>query len=164
CERRSVGQGDRHELVGEHTRLERCLGPALALDGEGVLLGARDLVALGHYLGRLTQRNRPFLLEAGVREPPADRRIRGLGSPAAPRLARFERHIGRARHTFDATRAEDLALPPQLPAGVRSAQPMYASLTGTPTRNAERGMRNNSSHHREAGLSVPRSAFRLPRS
>src|SRR6185437_9718391 len=104
------GQGDGNELVGEDARLERRLGATLALDGEAVLLGARDLVALRDYLGRLTQRNRPFLLEPGIREPPSHRRVRGLRGPAAPRLARLEGHVGRARHVLDAARDEYVAL------------------------------------------------------
>src|SRR5947207_9169003 len=58
----------------------------------------------------------------------------------------------------------DARLPPWLPTGVRSAEQMYASLTGAPTRNAERGRRNSASDRREAGQPVPPSAFRLPRS
>src|SRR5439155_26036867 len=46
CKSGAVGEGDRHELVGEHARLERRPGAALALDGERILLLARDLVAL----------------------------------------------------------------------------------------------------------------------
>src|SRR6266568_9371262 len=55
-------------------------------------------------------------------------------------------------------------LPPCLPTGVRSAEQMYASLTGTPTRNAERGTRNRRAGFSTVGCSVPHSAFRLPRS
>src|SRR6266550_914783 len=42
----TVGEGNHQELFGEHARLERCRGATLALDGEGILLGAPDLVAL----------------------------------------------------------------------------------------------------------------------
>src|SRR5206468_12964076 len=100
----------RNELIGEHARLERRVGPALALDGEGILLGARDLVALSHHLGRLAERNRPTLLEPGIREAPSHGRVRGLGGPAAPRLARFERYVGRARHVLHAARDEHRSL------------------------------------------------------
>src|SRR2546430_9688593 len=58
----------------------------------------------------------------------------------------------------------DARLPPCLPTGVRRAAKMYTLLTGPPTRNAERGMRNSPADRREAGPPVPRSAFRLPRS
>src|SRR5436309_1407027 len=110
CKRATVGEGDRHELVREHARLERRPGAALALDGEGILLGARDLVALRDQLGRLAQRDRPVLFEPGIREPPSNGRVRGLRGLAAPRFARFEGYVGRARHVFDPARDEYVAL------------------------------------------------------
>src|SRR3989475_9612877 len=110
CKSGAVGEGDRHELVGEHARLERRPGAALALDGEGILLLARDLVALRDQLGRLAQRDRPVLFQPGIGEPPSDGRVRGLRSLAAPRFARFERYVGRARQVFDAARDEYVAL------------------------------------------------------
>src|SRR5207237_1080838 len=79
---------------------------AWALDGEGILLGVRDLVALRDQLGRLAQRDRPVLFEPGIREPPSNGRVRGLRSLAAPRFARFEGYVGRARHVFDPARDE----------------------------------------------------------
>src|SRR5256885_8106482 len=50
-------------LFRSHARLERRPGAALALDGEGILLLARDLVALRDQLGRLAQRDRPVLFQ-----------------------------------------------------------------------------------------------------
>src|SRR6266513_2583040 len=54
-ERPSIGQLDGHELVSEHALLERALGPLLALDGERILFGAADFVALRDNLGGLAE-------------------------------------------------------------------------------------------------------------
>jgi len=50
CKRRTVGRGNRHELVGEHARLERAWARCW-FDRESVLLGAGNLVALRDDLG-----------------------------------------------------------------------------------------------------------------
>src|SRR5207247_494322 len=63
------------------------LGPPLALHGKRILLGTPDLVARGHDLGRLAQRDRPFLLETGIGETPAHRRVGDCGGFAAPGVA-----------------------------------------------------------------------------
>ena len=98
------GRGlDRHDLAGERARVLRRGGAPVRLDRERVLVGARDLVALGHVLGRLAHAlGRVALRHARVDEAPADRRVGDLRRAAREAALGLELDHGRAGHRLDA--------------------------------------------------------------
>jgi hypothetical protein len=79
----------------------------VALEGERVLLLARDPVAVGEDLRPLAERHGPLVRHRGVDHPPAERRrVQGLAG-SRERLLRLEQHPRRAAHRLDATRKAD---------------------------------------------------------
>ena len=87
----------------------RCL--LMALQGELVLLLARDLVSVGEDLGALSERDRPLVGHVGVDHPPAERgRVHGLVG-ARERLVGLEHHPRRAAHRLHAAGDADLLVP-----------------------------------------------------
>src|SRR5688500_1599498 len=102
----AVAHLDADDLTVEPALGDGLRGPLLALEGKGVLVLARHVTLLGHVLGGLPERDRPFLRHLRIREPPAERRIGRLGSRAGEGLLWLEHHPRRARHALDAARDE----------------------------------------------------------
>ena len=102
---------DGYELVVEAACLGG-LGPApLRAQRECVLILACHRPALGDVLARLAHRlEREPLLEAGVREPPAERRVVERAIATRIRRVRLGRHERRARHRLDTARDEEVAV------------------------------------------------------
>ncbi len=105
-----VGEAHGHDFVIEGAVLLRARGAPLALRGEAILVGARDVVPFGDPLGRLAEGDRPVLRKLGIHEPPADGGIRDLRRGAIPGLAGLEHHVGRAGHGLHAAGDDALAL------------------------------------------------------
>ena len=102
---------DRDQLVREPPFGVGGSPASLRLQGERVLLLARDAVALGHVLARLAHRlEREHRLEPRVREAPAERRVPGRRIPARERPLRLGQHERRARHRLDPARDEQVAV------------------------------------------------------
>ena len=98
---------DRDQLVGEAPLLVGRRPALLRLERERVLVLARDSVALGHVLAGLAHRlERELLLEAGVREAPAERRVPDRPVAAREPGLRLSEDERRARHRLDTARHE----------------------------------------------------------
>ena len=90
------------DLLGEIARRHRLAGALLRAQREGVLVGARDLVLLGHVLAGLRHRVDAVLrLHQRIDEAPAERGVMDFGA-ALERLLRLAHDQRRARHRFDA--------------------------------------------------------------
>ncbi|MFK4520055.1 hypothetical protein ABIF20_007420 [Bradyrhizobium japonicum] len=109
----AAGNGDRRDFLGEITRRDRRARALLRADGEGVLVGARDLEFLGDVLAGLRHGVDAILrLQQRIDETPADGGVEDLGG-ARECFLRLAHHEGRAGHGFDAAsdRKLDLAGP-----------------------------------------------------
>src|SRR5204862_1878857 len=85
-------------------------GALLRAQREGVLVGARDLVVLGHVLAGLRHGVDAVLrLEYGIDEPPAERGVVDFAA-ALERLLRLAHDQRRPRHRFDAAGNRKLRL------------------------------------------------------
>ncbi len=105
-----AGDLDRDDLFGEIARRCRLGRALLRAQREGVLVGARDLILLGHVLAGLRHGVDAVLrLEQRIDETPAQGRVVDLG-PALERLLRFSHDEGRARHRFHAAGDGELRL------------------------------------------------------
>src|SRR5439155_27099246 len=103
---------DRDQLVGEAPLLVGRRPALLRLERERVLVLARDSVALGHVLAGLAHRlERELLLEAGVREAPAERRVPDRPVAAREPGLRLSEDERRARHRLDTARHEYVSVP-----------------------------------------------------
>src|SRR5581483_5601591 len=111
---------DRDELVGEAARLLGCRPALLGAQREGVLVLAADAPAFGDVLARLPHRlEREPLLEARVREAPAEVRVVGDDVAARPGLAALHHRERCAGHRLDAAGDEQVAFAgPVRPAGL----------------------------------------------
>src|SRR4029453_9236012 len=105
----ATGVPDGHELIVEAAGLGR-LGPALLrAQRELVLLLAADAVAFGHVLAGLAPRlEREPPLHAGIREPPAERRVPDDLVPARPGHVWLGHGERRSAHRLDAARHEQV--------------------------------------------------------
>src|SRR5580765_7291259 len=93
---------DRYELVLEAARLGGVGPTPLRAKRECVLILTCDGPALGDVLARLAHRlEREPLLEARVREPPAESRVVERAIAARIRRVGLGRHERRARHRLD---------------------------------------------------------------
>ncbi len=97
-----VGRLDGHDLLGEEARSLRGRRAGLAPGGEGVLVGAGDLVVAGHVLARLRHGLDAVLrLHRRIDEAPAQARVLQLGGAGEGRLG-LAHDVGRPRHGFGA--------------------------------------------------------------
>ncbi len=103
--------GDRGDLALEDAGVARRDRRLVRAQREAVLVGARDLVALGHVLGRLAHAlGRMALRHTRVDEAPADRRVGDLGNAAGKRAVGLEHHRGRPRHRLDAAGEHEIGV------------------------------------------------------
>ena len=102
---------DCHELVLETPCRLRGRPSLLRAQRERVLILARHAPALGDVLARLAHRlEREQLLEQGVREAPAQRRVPHRLVPARKRGVRLRHDQRRAAHRLDAARDDDVGV------------------------------------------------------
>ena len=102
----------RHDLVGEPARVARRRGPAMAADGELVLLGARDAVVAAQVLGRLDHPAGHREVGAARGDPPAGQPVvQQHTGPAAHTPAHGGRVERRARHRLGPAREHDVRYP-----------------------------------------------------
>jgi hypothetical protein len=105
------GYGDGDDLVREPAGVHGRDGAAMAFDGEGVLLLARDLHLLGDVLRRLAQADDGIhRVHPRVVKAPADRGVPHLRMPHLGRALRLRHGPGRPAHGFDTAADEDIAL------------------------------------------------------
>ena len=95
---RQLDVGQRDHVVVVEAGLPGGVRALVALDGERVLLLARDLVAVGEDLGRLAQGDRPLLGHVRVDHPPPERRGVQRLVAGGEALGRLEQHPRCAAH------------------------------------------------------------------